>query len=396
MQVVPGALTSGRDEGLAGVEDDDFRRSLLVGLGDVGLGLVVSDGRRVLAVNETMARMLGRAPADLVGLDTTLLVVAEEREAGLARQDARTANGGSPQSFHCHLLRRDGSRFLAHVTGRPLRGEPRRYLAFVRDLSDEERARDAVEAARRQIAHSEKLSALGSLVSGVAHEIRTPLTYLQNSLFLLQRRLDRIEREEAWPAAIAGAREQLAITLDGVERIARLVDDLRRFTRLTPQARRIDTLAAATREGVALFQATHRGRAVVRSDLAATPDVHVDTLEVQQVVLNLLANACDASPPGHPVRIRTRVAKGGARLEVEDDGIGIPEEVQARMWDPFFTTKSEGTGLGLSIVKRIAESAGADLLCESAPGKGTRFRLLFPAVRRDASASPGGAQREGI
>lgn len=360
-------------------ETDEFRRLLLEGLSDAGVGFVVVDGRRILTVNDAFARMVGRDPHELVGLDTTLLIVPEERAQGVVRQRARLARERDAESFRCQLLRPDGSKVLAHVTGRALRGDPPRFLAIVRDVTEEERARDALHAARTQIAQSEKLSALGSLVSGVAHEIRTPLAYLQNSLFLLQRKVDRAMQDERVRATgLSAVDEQTAMALEATERITRLVDDLRRFTRLKPGERTRVPLSSAIKEGVELFQATHRARVELRTEIEPTPETLVDALEAQQVVLNLLENAVDASPPGGVVRVRIRPeGHGGAHLVVEDSGLGIAPEVLPHIFDPFFTTKAHGTGLGLSIVKRIAESAGAEVHCESEPGRGTRFVLRF-------------------
>ncbi|HET6404863.1 MAG TPA: ATP-binding protein [Candidatus Thermoplasmatota archaeon] len=373
-----------------------FRRSLLEGLAEAGVGFIVSDGRRVLHVNEAFARMMASTPEQLEGLDTTQLVVPEERDEGRARQEERVTRR-VPQAFRCTFLRADGSTFPAEVTGKPLRGgDPPRFLALVRDLTDEERSRAELEAARRQVAQSEKLSALGSLVSGVAHEVRTPLTYLQNSLYLLQRRLERAVARPGADEDLRALLPDIETTVEAAQRIERLVDDLRRYTRLRAGEPQPVALDVAVRQGVELFRATHSGGVEVRAQLEPTPRVDLDALSVQQIVLNLLSNAADASVPGSAVHVRTRATAEGAELEVADEGSGIPPETLARAFDPFFTTKSHGTGLGLSIVRRIVEESGGTIFVASAPGKGTTFRIEFPA--REPAPPSGGARElhEGI
>jgi two-component system NtrC family sensor kinase len=227
-------------------------------------------------------------------------------------------------------------------------------------------------------------------VSGVAHEIRTPLTYVTNNLFLVRQRLEQA----------AGGRPELRdlvdelaqygkAALDGVSRINRLVEDLRRFARRDEggpvEADLRDVVAVA----VDLFRATRRGRVDVRADLRSVPSLFLDVGQIQQVVLNLLNNAAEAMPSGGVVRVATRPNPGGGEIEVEDEGAGIPSDVQPRLFNPFFTTKSEGTGLGLSICQRIVEAHGGRIRFESGLGRGTTFFVFLPfreAARSELTA----------
>lgn len=225
---------------------------------------------------------------------------------------------------------------------------------------------------------SEKLAAMGSLVSGVAHEIRTPLAYISNHLYMAQRRLEAARASAPEARRVA---EDVAPLLDiasqGVDRINRLVGDLRRFTRHHAGERADADLASVVREAVDIFRATHQGRILLDADLRAAPVRNVDRVQIQQVVLNLLDNAAEAMLHGGRVRIATSPAPGGATLVVADEGPGMTPEIQARMYDEFFTTKKEGTGLGLSIVRRIVEAHDGSIRCATEPGKGTTFTLTF-------------------
>jgi signal transduction histidine kinase len=257
---------------------------------------------------------------------------------------------------------------------------PEKILTVLANALARRQAEQELEAARQQVAMSEKLSTLGTLVSGVAHEIRTPLTYITNNLFLVRQRLDQVARTQPEMRDLVDEVGQYGkAALDGVARINRLVEDLRRFARRDETGPSEADLRDVVAVAVDLFRATRRGRVDVRADLRSVPAVPLDTGQVQQVVLNLLTNAAEAMPSGGVVRIATRTVSGGGEIEVEDHGGGITPEVQAQLFHPFFTTKTEGTGLGLSICQRIVEAHGGKIRFESRLGCGTTFYVFLPA-----------------
>ena len=251
-------------------------------------------------------------------------------------------------------------------------------LAF-HDATARRRAESELDASRRQLAQSEKLSALGTLVSGVAHELRTPLTYLTNNVFLLQARLDAAAREDRSLAPIvADARRFSQAMLDGVDRINALVKDLRPFANTESPRRVAAGLHEVVGGAVDLFRATHRGRVEVIASLEPTPPIALDRGQVQRVAINLLVNAAEAMPRGGRIQVATRSAQGEAVLLVADEGSGIPPDVEARIFDPFFTTKADGTGLGLAITRRIVEAHGGEITYKTALGRGTTFTVRLP------------------
>ncbi len=267
---------------------------------------------------------------------------------------------------------------------------PEKILTVLATALARRRAEQELEAARHQVAMSEKLSTLGTLVSGVAHEIRTPLTYVTNNLFLIRQRLEHAARTRP---ELAGLVDEVArygkAALDGVARIDRLVEDLRRFARRDEGGPVEADLRDVVGVAVDLFRATRRGRIEVRAELRSVPCLRLETGQVQQVVLNLLTNAAESMPSGGLVRITTRAVPGGGEIEIEDHGDGIAPDVQDRLFHPFFTTKAEGTGLGLSISQRIIESHGGHIRFESHVGRGTTFFVFLPlreADRRELSA----------
>jgi two-component system NtrC family sensor kinase len=261
---------------------------------------------------------------------------------------------------------------------------PEKILSVLGTALARRRAEQELEAARHQVAMSEKLSTLGTLVSGVAHEIRTPLTYVTNNLFLIRQRLEQAARSRP---ELAGLVDEVArygkAALDGVARIDRLVEDLRRFAKRDEGGPVEADLREVVGVAVDLFRATRRGRIDVRAELRSVPALWLDTGQVQQVVLNLLTNAAEAMPSGGLVRIATRAVPGGGEIEVEDHGDGIAPELRDQLFHPFFTTKVEGTGLGLSISQRIVEAHGGHIRFESHVGRGSTFFVFLPLREPD-------------
>lgn len=237
---------------------------------------------------------------------------------------------------------------------------------------------------RRQLVAAEKLAALGEVTAGVAHEINNPIAIIQGNL--------EVMRQELGPQANLVDTE-VELVLDQVRRIHTIVDNLLRYSRPGRRAQRPvpvemtrlveDSLALVTHEASAKaieFEVTH----------GATNAVSIEPQEFQQVMVNLLVNAVQASPPGAAVRVTCSDWESqGVVVEVADSGDGIAPEHLARVFDPFFTTKgARGTGLGLSVSYGIVQGYGGDLRVESTPGEGARFRihLLSEPVLADDAA----------
>lgn len=347
---------------------------------------------RFTFVNPAAEAMLGWDPEELLGrhlhesihylgADGTP-VPAEACPLFAAIREGRTMRNDDDV-----FIRRNGRPFPVSYATSPIVTDGQvvgAVLAF-HDITERKRGEAELEAYRRQVAMSEKLSAIGTLVSGVAHEIRTPLTYVTNNLYLIQNRLEALAKSTPEAAAVLKDVTTFSTAaLDGVSRVTNLVKDLRRFANPEPGRRLEAGLHEVVAVAVELFRATQRGHVQVVESLRPTGALTLDREQVQRVVLNLLINAAEAMPKGGSVAVSTRPVPGGAEIEVEDQGPGIAPEVAARMFDPFFTTKAEGTGLGLSITRRIVEAHGGTILYETQLGRGTRFRIFLPS-----SGAPG-------
>jgi signal transduction histidine kinase len=239
-------------------------------------------------------------------------------------------------------------------------------------------------ATRHRLAAADRMAALGTLASGIAHEINNPLTYVIANLQTLAERLP-VSSDET----VRDLSEAVRDALQGAERIRRLVKEVQMVSpgqhseRLADVALR-DTLRAAL--ALTENQIKHRARLVCNLDR----DLYVrgDHERIEQLFVNLLLNAVQAIPEGraHENEIRIDVrelpAQGAAVIRIEDTGTGIPLEVQERVFQPFFTTKpiGQGTGLGLSICRGIVTALGGQISFESDPDCGTTFRVVLPTT----------------
>ncbi len=223
--------------------------------------------------------------------------------------------------------------------------------------------------AQQQLIEGERLAALGELSAVVAHEVRNPLGVIFNSIGSL-RRLVR-------PAG--DAKMLFDIVEEEADRLNRIVGDLLDFARpSTPQVLP-ELLDRVAEDAVGAAIAQHGGRVELARDFDPDlPPVAMDARLVRQAVLNVAVNAVQAMPRGGRITLRTRREPTAARVEIEDSGPGIPDEVRERIFEPFFTTKASGTGLGLAVVRRIVEGHGGEVTVWSAPGAGTIFVLRFP------------------
>jgi signal transduction histidine kinase/CheY-like chemotaxis protein len=230
-----------------------------------------------------------------------------------------------------------------------------------------------------RLALSDRMASVGTLATGVAHEINNPLTYIMTNLACA---LEMVDEGSAGRDSIV---ELLREAAEGAERVRRVVRDLQTFAR--PQQDDVESLDPRTVIDSSINMAWNeiRHRAQLVKDYGPLPNVRVNRARLGQVILNLLINAAQAIPEGdverHQVRIHTRTdPQGRVVIEVSDTGCGLSPEARTRMFEPFFTTKpvGVGTGLGLSICHSIVTSQGGSIEAESPPGGGCLMRITLP------------------
>lgn len=220
-----------------------------------------------------------------------------------------------------------------------------------------------------QVLQANRLAGLGELAAGVAHEIRNPLTAIKGYTQVLDEELSEEDPK----------REYTAVIVKEVNRLDRIVRELLVFAR--PAASRFEwvTIQDVLEETLVLVDhAALRRRIDLQKDYAEHVRAEVDKEQVKQIFLNLVLNAVQAIPDDGVVRISTRTEKDHIRICVADSGVGILPEHEAKLFDPFFTTRENGTGLGLAIVHQLVELHQGEVVVNSQRGTGTEFQVRLP------------------
>jgi PAS domain S-box-containing protein len=312
------------------------------------------------AMNCTREELMTKRPRDLMANDT---ISAEDIQAAVL--------AGTTWRGTVTRTRADGSSFPVSATVVALKDDAGKVTHFVsveRDISEERRLRE-------QLIHSERLSAVGQLVAGVAHELNNPLQGVMGNLELMIGAEDRPQkRRDLEEVQVAG------------QRAAKIVRNLLSFARKSALDRSVEDLNEIVRATLAWRATDFRANEIGLDEqyTEELPLVIVNREEIQQVILNLVLNAehaTRAAGKGGVLHVRTGTASGTVFVEIADEGPGVPREAAARIFEPFFTTKlvGEGTGLGLSVSLGIAAAHGGALTLVPSE-RGARFALTLPVA----------------
>jgi PAS domain S-box-containing protein len=394
------AVRIGADEGRTGGvalftwDVTDFARQasdlelIRAAMTQLDVGVTIADARAddvpLVFVNEGFLRLTGYDRSEVVGRNCRFLQ-GESTDPGPVATMRAAIDEGNPAEVTLRNYRKDGSGFWNRVSLHPVSLDGGRVTHFVGIQEDVTKERAMAE----QAAQSQRLTALGQLAGGVAHDLRNVLMGVGGLLELT------LEEESPSEAVEQHLREALDILAGGASVTSRLLA----FAREEILNHRHIPLGQAVQDRVDFFER------VARDDIAVVLDrcdgdlwMKGDSGHLDRILLNLVGNAEDALPPGGTVRFRVvggeealepsplppELDPGGEwiRVTVEDDGPGMPPEVRERAMDPFFTTKEEGrgTGLGLPSVYGTVRQMEGHVLLRSEPGEGTTVHLFFPRV----------------
>ncbi len=234
------------------------------------------------------------------------------------------------------------------------------------------RINEQLKAASERLVFQERLAAAGQIATGMAHEIKNPLSAIKTfAQYLPEKYNDPIFREKFF-----------RIVQSEIDRINNIVKELSDFAKPSPLQLQPVRLKEVVEDTISLLsdQCLKHGieiQSVLSGDGAT---VQADPQQLKQVVLNLALNSLDAMPGGGHLEVRTELDQGWIKLRISDSGIGIPLNEQHRIWDPFFTTKERGMGLGLAIVRGIVERHSGQITLTSTSGKGTSVEILLPLL----------------
>ena len=337
--------------------------------------------RRLIWCNDQYVRMSGRSRAELMAADDLNAFVSYPDAAENLPRWRQTMQAGRPYSGRASWNRPDGQANCYEWTAAPVAvGDKVLLIGVDRDITARTEAEQRISRLQDEVAHAARIGTIGEVAAELAHELNQPLSSIANYAGGSARRL---RSEAIVPAELAAILEQIAAQAVHAGEIVHRVADLVRRGEPRRAAVAVDDIL---RQVLVLveFEVRRHGSAV-RLDLGRDlPPIMADRVQLQQVVLNLVYNACEAlQTAGREGQIVIRTASADAHhvaVSVTDTGSGIDPETADRLFEPFYTTKAKGMGLGLAISRSIVEAHGGRLRYEADAAGGTTFAFTVPVA----------------
>jgi PAS domain S-box-containing protein len=351
-------------------------RILVEGVTDYALYMLDPTGK-VSTWNAGAERIKGYLAEEIIGKHVSHFYTEEER--GEADRALRTAREEGRYETEAQRVRKDGTRFWAHVVIDPIfaeNGALRGYAKITRDITELKVATEELQEARLALMHAQKMEAIGQLTGGIAHDFNNMLAGIIGALNLIKRRIEAQRYEDA--------NKFIEAAQTAANRAASLTSRLLAFgRRQSLDIKPVDVNASITSMRILLDRTMGENVAIETSFDSEELWASTDISQFESAILNLAINARDAMPEGGSLRIETRKALGDSQLisvTVRDSGTGMSPDVLASVFEPFFTTKpiGQGTGLGLSMVYGFVNQSGGRVQIDSEVGKGTSVTLLLP------------------
>ena len=391
LMVAPIAAALARAEqsrSLTALRESEERMRLMIEHAPIGMAFLGPDGS-VTRVNQRLCEMVGYSATELSKFEANAIVHPDD-VARTQRLMTQLIEGTIPRfRVAKRYVRKDGTILDATLHASLLRddhGKPCGVIAQIED--DTERKRSET-----RLALSDRMSSIGTLAGGIAHEINNPLSYILSNLEIAAEEL-----RAADPGLSQRTSELLELVdeaRNGADRVRVIVGDLKTFSRIDVEQRVPLDLHGVIEKALKLAWNEIRHRAQLVKELGPVPLVLGDEPRLTHVLINLLVNAAQSIREGHADKNEIRVVTftgddGRAVVIVRDTGSGIAKEVIGRVFDPFFTTKDVGTGpgLGLSVSHAIVSAHGGEISASSEPGAGTEIRVVLPAASPAPASDP--------
>ena len=359
--------------------------------------------------NESLRRHLGYSREELMGMNNQQFTSEETVKRVYETFNTVFKTGNPATAFDLEMVAKDSTKKIVELSVSLIRdsnGEPVGFRGVARDVSERKKAEEQAKIHQQQLMQASKMVALGTLVSGVAHEVNNPNNFImlnspilkeawENAMPILQKYYEEngdfllggmkfSEMRENIPSLFSGIS-------DGAKRIKQIVDDLKNYVRdnTADLDQSVDINEVLT-SAVSLLsnmikKSTHQFSIKYGNHL---PSLRGNFQRLEQVMINLIQNACQALPDANKgiyISVQSNQEKSAIVIKVRDEGTGIPGEKLLNITDPFFTTKQDsgGVGLGLSISSKIVKEHGGTLKFESEPGSGTTAEITLPVDRKN-------------
>jgi two-component system sensor kinase FixL len=349
--------------------------------------IVIDEHATMQSFSVAAEKLFGYTAAEVIGKNVSMLMPQPYRE----QHDSymlRYLTTGERRIIGIGRVvvaeRNDGSTFPIELSVGEMKSSDRRYFTgFIRDLSERQKTEARLQELQSELVHISRLTAMGEMASTLAHELNQPLTAIANYLKGSQRLLEPVSDQAA--GLVRGALDKAA---EQALRAGQIIRRLRDFVSRGETEKRIESVSKLVEEAGALALVGARDQGIhVRFQIhPLVESVLADRVQIQQVLLNLMRNAIESMLEVQRRELIVMVVPATdnmATFSVSDTGTGIPEDLRAQLFQPFFTTKRHGMGVGLSISKTIVESHGGRIWVEPNPGGGTIFNFTLRAVSRE-------------
>jgi two-component system, LuxR family, sensor kinase FixL len=378
---------------LAGNDRTDDARSRLAAIVESSDDAIISENLQgiVTSWNKAAERLFGYEAAEIIGQPITVILPPDriDEEITLLK---RISAGEKVEHYETMRRHKDGRTVHVSVTISPIKLANGRVIGaskILRDLTRRDAHERRIRELQAELAHVQRLTELGQVVSTLVHEVNQPLTAIGNYVNACRRLVASARQEQVYSAL-----KQIG---DQTDRARSIVERIRDFVRKSDTQMRAEHLPQVIDEIVHLTESSVRQeglRITTYVDPAASV-AEIDKVQVHQVLFNLMRNGIEAmqSQPKRELAVSTKPADAGMlEITVADTGPGLPDQVRGKLFQPFITTKPNGLGVGLSVCRTIVETHGGRLWAEDNPGGGTVFRFTVRSARTNPGnldSSPG-------